>query len=315
MPDPDSNIVSTLITTAAFEKVPDDETIWILQRTTVADELKAQQYTVLGIAEDGEDKFDITALKYNASKFDFVDKREALETPRTINAPTGDHVIPLPTNLRIVPAAVKGPAGSLTDLLSIAWSPPTVDTSGNYDAATPANNIIPYEFTKGYQVRFRTSDHEVTDWQTLGIVTPATVEIVQPIESTYNFQIRTVNMNNMMSAPLEGEFTVTPSSGILKSEGVVSGVNLGGRIDNAIILTTSNVTFGSTAPVITNAVAVEKTAASDPGTLAFAGLSTDQTGYVYWDHSAATLKQKLQTQKMQHFIVLVEVSGDQQLEL
>ena len=97
----------------------------------------------------------------------------------------------------------------------------------------------------------------------------------------------------MMSTPLEGEFTVVPSSGVLKSEGVVSGVNLGGRIDNAIKLTTSNVTVGSTAPVVTNAIAVEKAAASDPGTLAFAGLSTNETGYVYWDYSAGTLTAKV----------------------
>ena len=36
--------------------------------------------------------------KYNASKFDYVDKLEPIEEVRTINMPSGDHVIPPPTN-------------------------------------------------------------------------------------------------------------------------------------------------------------------------------------------------------------------------
>ena len=285
--------VSTLTVSSAFSVVPDDETIWILQRTTEADELKAQQYTVLAVTEGEENTLNINALKYNASKFDYVDKLEPIEEVRTINMPSGDHVIPPPTNLIMLPAGEAGPAGTVQDILTISWSPPKVNTSGVYDAATTSNNTVPYQFTKGYEVMYRTNSDSTNDWHTLGVVTANTVDIVQPRADTYNFKIRTVNMLNMMSTPLEASFAITPSAGIAKQETSVSQVNTGGVINTSVTLSTSNVTFGTTTPTVTNVVGAIKTAASNPGTLAFAGLANDGVGYVYWDHSAGTITAKV----------------------
>ena len=291
----DVSILTTNGSANAFSVVPDDETIWILQRTTAANELKTQQYTVLAVAEDGENKLSISGLKYNASKYDHVDKLEPLETARTINAPLGDHEIPPPTNLIVVPTGEAGPAGTVQDLLTVSWSPPKVNTSGVYDPdpATAANNVLPYEFIKGYQVKFRHDDEPSEDFNLFGIVTPNTVDIVQPREATYTFQIRTVNMNNQLSAPLETSVAVVPSSGIAKNETSVSQINTGGKLDTSITLSTSNVTFGSTTPTVTNALGTIKTAASNPGTLAFAGLANSGVGYVYWDFSAGTITAKV----------------------
>ena len=284
--------VSTLTVGSAFTVAPDDETIWVLQRTTEADELKSQTYSVLALTEEGESILNISALKYNASKFDYVDKLEPIEEVRTINMPSGDHVIPPPTNLIMVPAGEAGPAGTVQDVLTISWSPPKVNTSGVYDAATTSNNTIPYQFTKGYEILYRTDSDSTNDWHNLGVITANTVDIMQPRADTYNFKVRTVNMLNMMSVPLEASFVITPSAGIAKQETSISQVNSGGQIDTAITLTSSNVTFGSTAPTVTNAIGTIKTA-SNPGTLAFAGLANSGVGYVYWDYSAGTITAKV----------------------
>ena len=81
--------------------------------------------------------------------------------------PSGDHVIPPPTNLIMVPAGEAGPAGTVQDVLTISWSPPKVNTSGVYDAATTSNNTIPYQFTKGYEILYRTDSDSTNDWHNL----------------------------------------------------------------------------------------------------------------------------------------------------
>jgi len=291
-----SNGASTGVTqlgvSDAFEKAPDDETIWILKRTTAANELNPQQYTIASVSESDETTFDIVGIKYNASKFDFVDKHEPLETQRTINMPDGDHEIPPPTNLIVVAGGTAGPANTVNDTLTISWSPPKVDSSGVYDSDTAANNVIQYPFTKGYVVEYKTDADPDDEFTNVGMITANTFSLADPRQGTYTFKIRTMNMLNMVSEPLTAELTITPKNTTTKSETQLASVNSGGQIDTSITLTSSNVTFGSTSPEVTNTVGKLKTA-SNPGTLAFASLANSGVGYVYWDYSAATITAKV----------------------
>ena len=292
--DTDVTVLTTDGADNAFNAVPDDETIWILQKETVGNELKAQQYTVTQVTEAGNTEYDIGALKYVASKFDYVDKHEPLDTFPTIIAPRGTDIVPPPLSPVISYHGIAG-TSNIFPVVTLSWSPPKIDPDTNaYDSTTAANNTITYPHISAYKVTYTTSEEFEDDPNYLGMTNNTSIDLVNPKQTTYTFRISTINTLGIESAPVEKSYTVTAYLGTEMSSSLISEVNTGGQIDNAILLDTSNVTFGSATPTIINILGHSKIA-TNTGTLAFAELSTDQTGYVYWDYSEGTLTAKVRS--------------------
>ena len=56
-------------------------------------------FRALAIVETELGKFEITGLEYNATKFDAVDKNEAITEYRTINLPNSFNTVPVVNNV------------------------------------------------------------------------------------------------------------------------------------------------------------------------------------------------------------------------
>ncbi|HAW03545.1 MAG TPA: hypothetical protein DCW83_02590, partial [Saprospirales bacterium] len=109
----DSNDNTTLLTsgivintdglnTTVFSEAPAVESMWIISRSAISTgkvKEEAKLYRVLQIAENESMEFEIQALEYNASKFDSVDKNEALNPDRTIILPSSALKVPPVTNI------------------------------------------------------------------------------------------------------------------------------------------------------------------------------------------------------------------------
>ena len=76
-----SNSGKTLTVSSAFNTAPTQEQVWILSRAALATgktKKEAKLFRMVAMVEKDKNLYEITALEYNASKFDAVDKNEAL---------------------------------------------------------------------------------------------------------------------------------------------------------------------------------------------------------------------------------------------
>ena len=81
-----SNSGKTLTVSSAFNTAPTQEQVWILSRAALATgktKKEAKLFRMMAMVEKDKNLYEITALEYNASKFDAVDKNEALTQYRT----------------------------------------------------------------------------------------------------------------------------------------------------------------------------------------------------------------------------------------
>jgi hypothetical protein len=88
-----SSVVGNVVTVSSkFISTPNVNSVWIFENTTI----QATTWRVLGVQEQDQCKYAITALAYNASKYDYIERGVTLQT-RTVSTL---NVIPAaPTNL------------------------------------------------------------------------------------------------------------------------------------------------------------------------------------------------------------------------
>jgi hypothetical protein len=121
---PDGTVQSRTVTAIAGNVVtlttplataPNANSVWLYQ----ASNLQTSTWRVLSVQEQDGAKYAISALAYNASKYDYIERGAALQ-PRDI---TDLNVIPeAPTNLRAVEALYENNGRVLSKLI-VAWQP------------------------------------------------------------------------------------------------------------------------------------------------------------------------------------------------
>jgi hypothetical protein len=158
------SIVGNVITvTSAFTAAPGANSVWVYETSNI----QTSTWRVLGIAEQDGSKYAITALSYNASKYDYIERDQPLQE-RDI------------TDLNIVPAAP-------TNLSAIELL---------YDAGgiAKAKLVIDWDSVEGvqeYRIRYRPLNGNFTDLR----IKRLDFEILDTTPGVYEIEVYSVGAN------------------------------------------------------------------------------------------------------------------------
>ena len=288
------NGTGSLTVSSAFTVKPTAESIWILSRAALAtgkEKLEAKLFRTMSVAETDRNIFEITGLEYNASKFDAVDKDEALTQYRTIYLPDSFKEVPAVENIDIDPKIRAAGTGGTVNAIVVEWDPAT-----NEDGTL-------YSSLRHYEVDF-SKDNE--KWHRAGTNTNTEIEItdgeVAILSGTYYFRVRTVNLNGVRSKLAEsGAVLVDFNRAVGPAEGSVGTdnhfINFIGNISGAFNLNTTSGKVNFTPVNYFHNDGKNEHNVNGQSQLDFSGLTgsnTDNnganTGYVFFDHSANQFK-------------------------
>ena len=163
-----SGIAGAVITVAsAFSVAPNVNSIWVINNSTVNTTL----WRVLTVTETDQAQYEITALTYNPSKYDYVERGAALQ-PRVI------------TQLNQPPIAPNGLSARETFYESQGQAKVKIITSWN---SVPG--------VSQYRVQYRQSEGNWTS-----VVVPRTdYEILESVADTYTINVYSLNGSNTPS--------------------------------------------------------------------------------------------------------------------
>ena len=85
-----NRIGTSIVVDSNWSIIPNANTVWIIQTTTI----ETSQWRVLTVQEKDSAVYDITALAYNSTKYDYVERGVAL----TVRDTTNLNPIPEPPN-------------------------------------------------------------------------------------------------------------------------------------------------------------------------------------------------------------------------
>lgn len=286
-----SNSGKTLTVASAFTKAPAHEAIWVLSRAALATgktKKEAKLFRIMSVAETEKNNFEVTGLEYNASKFDAVDKNEALTEYRTIYLPDSFKDVPAVENIDVEPKIRAAGTGGTINSLIVDWDP-----------ATNSDGTL-YTSLRHYEVDISRDGEK---WIRAGTNTNTELEIIDSenlsiLSGTYYFKVRTVNLNGVRSPVAEsGAIAVDFNRAVGPAEGSVGTdthfINFIGNISGDFSLESGKVTF---TPVnIFHNDGKNEHAVTGQAQLDFTGLDHTSTtgadeGYVYFDHSASAFK-------------------------
>ena len=284
-----SSISNKVITVAsAYTVAPTAQSMWIIERVAAGQELKAQQFRIISMAETDGGIYDISALEYNASKFDSVDKNEGMSTYRNIDLPNSFDTVPAPTDLSVETDVKAIADNSFTNLLKINWVEPKVDGST-------------YNFIQRYRVDYKVGGGQ---FQRLGETSSTSMTMSEALTNNYQFRVYTINHNNKLSAPLEGTFNVKfqkasldpnqdSAGGTKGNEGTAGNytINKCGTITNASIALNSSTGLVSFDPSsFVHTAFGKRDSISAQSNLDFSSLSNGETGHVFYDSNNTVFK-------------------------
>ena len=158
---------SVITVTSAFTAAPNANSVWVYETTNIP----TSTWRVLGIAEQDGSKYAITALSYNASKYDYIERDQPLQE-RDI------------TDLNIVPAAPTNL--SAVELL--------------YDAGGIAKSklVVDWDSVEGvqeYRIRYRPLNGNFTDLR----IKRFDFEILDTTPGVYEIEVYAVGANSRTS--------------------------------------------------------------------------------------------------------------------
>ena len=284
-----SNNGKTLTVSSAFNTAPTQEQVWILSRAALATgktKKEAKLFRMVGMVEKDKNLYEITALEYNASKFDAVDKNEALTQYREIYLPDSFKEVPAVTNLDVEPRIRATGSGGTVNSLVVDWDPAT-----NSDG-TLYNSVRHYEveFSQDGEKWHKAGTNQSTDFE----ITDGTVGDIAILSGTYYFKVYLVSLNGIRSPVTEsGAKTIDFNRAVGPAEGSIGTtshfINFIGNISGDFSLEAGKVTF-SPQNLFHNDGRNEH-AVTSQAQLDFTGLDHTSTtggneGYVYFDHSA-----------------------------
>jgi predicted phage tail protein len=276
----------------AFSSVPNVDTVWAIGRAadTTTDEIR--EYRILGIAEDNESEFSITASNYYAEKFDEIDVDPPVYTTEYIPLSGRTDDVPQPTDLKIemFPEVRSSSFSNATgQKVVVSWVSPTED----YTDTEGLTTNIPYRFLSSFEVQHNFTEEEgLSSLKTeKGPGTSNSLSVSSVSQGFYTVRVRTVNDIGVKSpwTTVRRFVSLSPagSSRInsISVGGIISGdsfsineetglVTLGGN--KYTFTATSGEQYTFTAPVNTDAKQE-----------AFAALAAGEEAYLYFDASDA----------------------------
>ena len=286
-----SNSGKTLTVASAFNAAPTQEAVWVLSRAALATgktKKEAKLFRVMSVSETEKNIFEVTGLEYNASKFDAVDKNEALTEYRTIYLPDSFKEVPAVTNIDVEPKIRAAGTGGTINSLIVDWDP-----------ATNSDGTL-YTSLRHYEVDI---SRDGDKWIRAGTNTNTELEIVDSenlaiLSETYYFKVRTVNLNGIRSPVAEsGAIVVDFNRAVGPAEGSVGTdthfINFIGNISGDFSLESGKVTFTPTN--LFHNDGKNEHAVTSQAQLDFTGLDHTSTtgadeGYVFFDHSHSQFK-------------------------
>ena len=289
------NGTGSLTVSSAFTVKPTAESIWVLSRAALATgktKLEAKLFRVMSIAETDRNIFEVTGLEYNASKFDAVDKNEALTQYRTIYLPDSFKEVPAVENIDVEPKIRAAGTGGTINSLVVDWDPATNSDGSLYTSV----RHYEVEFSKDNEKWHKAGTNQSTDYEIMDM----TIGDIAILSGTYYFRVYLVSLNGIRGPMAEsGAITVDFNRAVGPAEGSVGTdnhfINFIGNISGDFSLEAGKVTF-SPANIFHNDGKNEHAVTSQPQ-LDFTGLTgsnTDNnganTGYVFFDHSANQFK-------------------------
>ena len=283
-----SNSGKTITVASAFSSAPTNESIWVVSRASLATgktKEEAELFRVMSIAETSPNNFEITGLEYNATKFDAVDKNEALSQDRVYYMPDSFKAVPEVTNIIATPKLVAGLVqNTFINQLDIEWDPPK-NSDGTY-----------YSMIRGYDVEMSVDN---LSWESLGNTTKTSIEITGVLSGTYYVKVYTVNLNGRRSpVALSGALTVDFAQAVAPGE-EIHGLKAQGNITSDFELNTSTGIVTFTPVNFYHNDGKNEHAVTGQGQLDFSNLSYNaspsatqtlqevDTGYIVFDHSAS----------------------------
>ena len=279
-----SNSGKTITVASAFSEAPSSDQIWVLNRSALATgktKQEADLFRVMAVVENERNSLEITGLEYNASKFDAVDKNEALTQYRNYFLPDSLEAIPAPTNLDLTPRIVREGHQNVNELV-FDWDP-AVKSDGT-----------PYNFIRGYDCEWSFDGEK---WFSAGLSHVSDASIRGITSGNYYVRVYTVALNSKRSPVLEiGPIAVDFNRAVAPSE---ADIGLGdftipgiGNISTDFDLIGGKVTFENTNFYHNDGT--NEHAVTSQAQLDFTGLNTaagtrgaENVGYVYFDHSAS----------------------------
>jgi hypothetical protein len=158
-----SIVGSVIAVSTAFSTAPGDNSVWVYETSNI----QTSTWRVLGIAEQDGSKYAITALSYNSSKYNYVERDQPLQQ-RDI------------TDLNIVPAAPNNL--SAVELL--------------YDAGGIAKSklVVDWDSVEGvqqYRIRYRPANGNFTDLR----IQRLDFEILDTTPGVYEIEVYSISAN------------------------------------------------------------------------------------------------------------------------
>lgn len=196
---------TTVSVTPPFLLAPQVESNWIITSTALAPRL----FKVLGISEDDDLEFTISALYHDPTKFARVEQGIQLERPPFSRLPNPGIISP-PSNVAVSREYISTPSG-FTDALQVTWTAST----------------DPY--VRGYIVRYQKN---LTNWQAMPEVSTTSYVLYGEGPGSYNFQVFAVNFAGVQSLPATLSVNISNESPITLLK--VTGLELEGQGNNQI---------------------------------------------------------------------------------
>jgi len=278
--DPSSLTINTAgLNSAILSEAPAADAIWIISRSALSTgktKEEARLYRTLQIAESDPGQFEIEALEYNATKFDAVDKNEALSQERQIFLPSTLKVTPPVTNISYQAFFKKlGDTDSQIQCLTFSWDPPR-----NVD-----DNAL-YTYVREYEIYYT---QEGVNWKHAGNTSNTSIELENKMSGTYHVKIFTKSIQDKRSAPAEAIIEVNFQRAVGPSEGAVGEgdwtINKIGTISHSFGINGGTGAVAFTPDDFFHNDGINDHTVVDQATLAFSGLADNSDGYIYFDHS------------------------------
>ena len=280
--DPSNLTISTAgLNSAIFSEAPATDSMWIISRSAISTgkaKEEAKLYRVLQISENESMEFEIQALEYNASKFDSVDKNEALNPDRTIILPSSALKVPPVTNIGYQASLLKlNDNDASSNRITFSWDPPR-----NIDDA------MPYKFVREYEVYYA---EDGQDWKHAGNTSNTSIDLDGKTSGRYYVRVFTKSVQERRSEPTTANLLVNFQRAVGPSEGTVGNgdftINKIGTISGGYSIDGGKVTFspanqqhddGRNSHTVTGQPQLDFTGLDHTST------TGGDTGYVYMDH-------------------------------
>lgn len=235
--------VTTLVTSAAFSSAPSQDYMWAIREYNSAGNLangSAQQYVITGINQSELTTYTITAVKYEAAKFDLIDRGYVLEQGTDINSlPSYDEVVPVPESLTL--SLTKDLNQGVDDS---GQSPETVKNKIRVNWVAPKNsNGTRYQHISHYEIKHNAESQGKYKKLTAG-KNDSNILISYNTPKIITVKLQAVNTNGTKSNIIQRKIRILNSS----LDNTLSKIGLipkGGVLNRAITLNSSTISVSN----------------------------------------------------------------------